>query len=86
MLSLDSNDHGQGLFQEIVDSTLRWQAGMPGVYPVRETAREKLVRTRTAELPALRATEKREFPVIVRFGRLYTPYELLILAPRMAPS
>jgi hypothetical protein len=34
MVSLDSNDDGQGLFQEIVDSTLRWQAGMPGVYPV----------------------------------------------------
>lgn len=41
-----------------------------------EMAREKLMRTRTAELPTLRATEKREFPVIVRFGRLYTPYEL----------
>ena len=42
----------------------------------REVAREKLVRTRTAELPTLRATEKREFPIIVRFGRLYTPYKL----------
>lgn len=42
----------------------------------REMAREKALRTRTAELPTLRATEKREFPVIVRYGRLYTPYRL----------
>jgi hypothetical protein len=42
----------------------------------REIARQKLAHTRTAELPTLRATEKREFPVIVRFGRLYTPYEI----------
>ena len=42
----------------------------------REIAREKALRIRTAELPTLRATEKREFPVIVRYGRLYTPYRL----------
>lgn len=41
-----------------------------------ELIREKLARTRTAELPTLRATAKREFPVIVRFGRLYMPYAL----------
>lgn len=42
----------------------------------RQMAKEKALRTRTAELPTLRATEKREFPVIVRYGRLYTPYRL----------
>ncbi|WP_428307999.1 hypothetical protein [Lacipirellula sp.] len=42
----------------------------------RQMARERVVRTRTAELPTLRATEKREFPVVVRFGKLYTPYDV----------
>lgn len=32
-------------------------------------------RTTTAQLPSLRSTNKREFPVVVRFGRLYTPYD-----------
>lgn len=41
-----------------------------------DITREKLVRTRTAELPTLRETAKREFPVIVKFGRLYAPYSL----------
>ncbi|TWT66959.1 hypothetical protein Pla123a_43880 [Posidoniimonas polymericola] len=30
--------------------------------------------TRTAQLPSLRATDKQEFPVIVRYGRVYLPY------------
>lgn len=31
-------------------------------------------RTRTVSLPMLRQTAKREFPLIVRFGRLYLPF------------
>lgn len=31
-------------------------------------------RTRTAALPTLRSTAKREYPLILRYGRLYAPY------------
>jgi hypothetical protein len=42
----------------------------------RDIAVETQIRTRTAELPSVRSTSKREFPVIVRFGRLYSPYSV----------
>ncbi|WP_146561876.1 hypothetical protein [Posidoniimonas corsicana] len=39
-----------------------------------EILRETAKVSRTTELPSLRNTNKREFPVILRYGRLYAPY------------
>ena len=36
--------------------------------------RERKNRTRTTSLPILRQTDKREFPLILRFGHLYVPF------------
>jgi hypothetical protein len=41
---------------------------------IEQLDRERKNRTRTASLPVLRQTTKREFPIIVRFGRLYIPF------------
>lgn len=39
-----------------------------------QLANERRNRTRTFSLPIMRQTEKREFPLILRFGRIYFPF------------
>ena len=41
---------------------------------VQRLQRERKKHTRTARLPSLRATAKQEFPIVMRFGRVYFPY------------